>query len=578
MIELLTTPTHVQAVGTSYMMKDVLKALPGARWNKDARVWEYPKSSQVAQALAALFPDARRDIGLTTLLESAAREASAVDLKSSTDLPEVPGAKLPPWMHQTQGFWFAARRLDLDVEARPKGGGAMLAMDMGTGKTKVIFDLMNSFSSALRTTLVTCPKSVCRTWEEENEKHGSGAIALLNLKEGSVKKKTKLAENFLKATAGQQRMIVINHESVWREPFRSLVKSEVWDLLVADECHRAKSPGGKFSRFLGNNVPAFSCRLGLTGTPMPRDPMDLYAQARFLEPGIYGTNFMRFKRRYGVWGGYQNRKLIGIANKEELYNKLDSFCFRVKASEVLDLPPASHMKRYCELSSEESKAYKQMENDLIADVGSGVVTAANALVRLLKLQQIVQGTITDDEGTLQRIGTTKEDLLRDLLEDLSTEEPVVVFARFRDDLDRIHEVCKSAGRASLELSGRVDQLEHWKVGPPAVLAVQIQAGGVGVDLSRSCYTIYYSPTFDMGAYEQSLARTHRPGQTRSTFYYHLLARGTIDTKIHAALRAKKNVVESILNMMTGGHDEADRLCETAPEEGQTRSPAGEPQG
>lgn len=78
-----------------------------------------------------------------------------------------------------------------------------------------------------------------------------------------------------------------------------------------------------------------------------------------------------------------------------------------------------------------------------------------------------------------------------------------------------------------------------------------------MDLSRSCYTIYYSPTFDMGAYEQSLARTHRPGQERPTFYYHLLARGTIDTKIHAALRAKKNVVESILEHLTGGNDETD---------------------
>jgi SNF2 family DNA or RNA helicase len=557
MIELLTTTTHIRAMRTPYHTKDVLKALPGARWNSDVHAWEYPKSSQVAKALDSLFPDAQRDTGLITLLNAAKREESAVKLKSSLDLPTIPGAKLPPWTHQKQGFWFAARRLGLDVGERPIGGGAMLAMDMGTGKTKVCFDLMNSYSGALRTILVTCPKSVCRTWEEENEKHGSGAIALLNLKEGSVKKKTKLAENFLKATAGQQRMIVINHESVWREPFRSLVKSEVWDLLVADECHRAKSPGGKFSRFLGNNAPTFSTRIGLTGTPMPRDPMDLYAQARFLEPGIYGTNFTRFKRRYGVWGGFQNRKLIGIANKEDLYNKLDSFCFRVKASEVLDLPPASHMKRFCELSSEESKSYKQMEDDLIADVGDGVVTAANALVRLLKLQQIVQGSITDDDGKLQRIGSTKQDLLRDLLEDLPPEEPVVVFARFRDDLDRIHEVCESTGRSSLELSGRVDELADWKAGRASVLAVQIQAGGIGVDLSRSCYTIYYSPTFDMGAYEQSLARTHRPGQTRPTFYYHLLARGTIDTKIHAALRAKKNVVESVLGMLTGGQDVED---------------------
>ena len=578
MITLDTTPTHLRARNTPFHAKDVLKALPGARWDRDVRAWVYPKSSTVAGALVSLFPDAQRDIGVTNLLARAREEQSAVTLKFATDLPDVPSAKLPPWTHQRQGFWFAARRLGLDVEERPKGGGAMLAMDMGTGKTKVVYDLMNSFSEALTTVLVTCPKSVCKTWEEENEKHGSGAIRLLNLKEGSVKAKCKKAEQFLSATTGLQRVVVLNHESTWREPFRTFARTVLWDLLVADECHRAKSPGGKFSRFLGNNVPQFSCRLGLTGTPMPRDPMDLYAQARFLEPGIYGTNYTRFKRKYGVWGGFQNRKLIGIANEEDLYDKLDSFCFRVKASEVLDLPPASHMKRFCELSPAESKPYQQMEEDLIADVGDGIVTAANALVRLLKLQQIVQGSITDDDGTLQRIGTTKQDLLRDILEDLPGQEPVVVFARFRDDLDRIHEVCEGIGRGSLELSGRVDQLAEWKDGGEPILAVQIQAGGVGVDLSRSCYTIYYSPTFDMGAYEQSLARTHRPGQTRPTFYYHLLARGTIDTKIHQALTAKKKVVESVLSQITGGSDDAETIRSTTTEDRQEESGTRESEG
>jgi SNF2 family DNA or RNA helicase len=216
------------------------------------------------------------------------------------------------------------------------------------------------------------------------------------------------------------------------------------------------------------------------------------------------------------------------------------------------------MERFCELDKAERKAYDQMEDDLIADVGDGIVTAANALVRLLKLQQIVQGSVTDDDGQKQIIGSSKQDLLRDILEDLPGAEPVVIFARFRDDLDRIHETCESMGRASLELSGRVDQLREWKRGGAPILAVQIQAGGVGVDLSRACYTLYYSPTFDMGAYEQSLARTHRPGQTRPAFYYHLIAEGTIDVKIRSALRQKKKVVDYILGFITGGQSEAQK--------------------
>jgi SNF2 family DNA or RNA helicase len=102
---------------------------------------------------------------------------------------------------------------------------------------------------------------------------------------------------------------------------------------------------------------------------------------------------------------------------------------------------------------------------------------------------------------------------------------------------------------ALELSGRRDQLKEWledKSNDKPILAVQIQAGGVGIDLTRSRYGIYYSLGFSLGDYLQSLARIHRPGQTRPVAYYHLLIRGTVDEIIMRALAARQNVVDSVL--------------------------------
>lgn len=115
------------------------------------------------------------------------------------------------------------------------------------------------------------------------------------------------------------------------------------------------------------------------------------------------------------------------------------------------------------------------------------------------------------------------------------------------DLDVVHAVCQRLGRTSGELSGERDQWEAFQFGEAFdVLAVQIQAGGVGVNLTRAAYAIYYSVGFSLGDYLQSLARIHRPGQTRPVTYYHLVASGTIDERVYAALQARQDLVEAVL--------------------------------
>ena len=81
--------------------------------------------------------------------------------------------------------------------------------------------------------------------------------------------------------------------------------------------------------------------------------------------------------------------------------------------------------------------------------------------------------------------------------------------------------------------------------------VGVGAGGVGVDLSRSAYCVYYSLGFSLGDYEQSLARLHRPGQNRSVSYLHLTAKNTVDEKVYDALQKRADVIEEILSEIKG---------------------------
>ena len=310
--------------------------------------------------------------------------------------------------------------------------------------------------------------------------------------------------------------------------------------------HKIKSPSGKASRYLAKLAARAKYRLALTGTPMPHSPLDVYGQFRFLDKRIFGSSNHAFKQRYAVMGGFQDKQVVAHQNMDELQRLMSTITFRVGKEVLSWLPPETHVTYECALTPEGAKVYRGLEQDFVAEVKSGTVTAANAMVKLLRLQQVTGGTVKTDDGRLERVDTSKARLLQDTLEDMGSDEPAVVFCRFHTDLDAVHEACKSLGYTSMELSGRRDDLKAWQAGGAQVLATQISAGGVGVDLTRARYSLYYSLSFSLGEYDQSLARVHRPGQTRPVTHVHLSVKGTVDEKVLRALNKRADVIEAIL--------------------------------
>ena len=278
---------------------------------------------------------------------------------------------------------------------------------------------------------------------------------------------------------------------------------------------------------------------------MPHSPLDIYPQYRFLNPTLFGPSFAAFRQRYAVMGGYQGKQVTGFQRLEELEARMRSITFRV-SKEVLDLPSQTHVTYECELSPEARRIYSDVEADFAAEVLDGRITASNALVKLLRLQQIAGGWVKTDDGGYRRIDFSKQKLLTDTLEDIGRGEAVVVFCRFQADLDAVHHAANEVGYSSLEISGRRDQLNGWQAGESQVLAVQIRAGGVGIDLTRSRYSIYYSLSFSLGEYDQALSRVHRPGQTRPVEHVHLVARNTVESQIMRALEKRAEVIDAIL--------------------------------
>lgn len=535
------------AIQATFGYKDDCKAIPGARWDKTAKVWTYPATPGAARAIhetlspqAFLWAD-----DATALLVEAERIAEAAAHKQADDLPAIPLTKTAPWPHQLRAFHFAT--------ALPAW---MLALDMGTGKSKVTVDLV--VNRGWRRVLILCPKSVVAVWPLEFTKHGAAPVGTLALDEGSIAARTNQLVTFLnlQTARGLAAVVVANYDAIWRTPMDRTVLGIQWDAVICDESHRIKSPGGKaalFCSMLGDRVPTRGC---LTGTPLPHSPLDAYAQYRFLDKGIFGTSFVNFRARYAVMGGFNGKQVLSYQSQDDFQQKFYSIAYRVKSEDVQSLPETVDVVRPVVLSAYARKVYDTLKKEFVVGVGEGTVTASNALTRLLRLQQVGSGWAKQDrnietgtEGELVQIDQAKQDVLADVLEDLKDDEPITVFCRFHHDLDAVHTVAAALGRGSLELSGRRNELTSWQSGAAPILAVQTQSGGVGINLVRARYCVFYSLGFSLGEYLQARKRTHRPGQDRNVTYIHLIATKTVDEDVYKALEARQDVVDTILEQV-----------------------------
>lgn len=526
---------------------------PGAK-----RGWSYtlPATEQNAARVAMTAP---LELSADAAFKKLAGEIEVFDffrseVESGVSYPQPIKRVFDQWDHQLIAYHFAKRR-----KLR-----AMLAMGMGTGKSKTTIDLILNENDC-RSNLVICPPNVLGVWRRELRTHDPEAeVLILDESFNSVRKKREAAQRFYEASRFGVNMnrrfyCCINYESARIKDFSAWASTVPWDSGILDEIHWAKAPNGVTGKFIGSLRRFCSRRLGLTGTPIPHSPADLFAQFRYLDPSIFGDNYFPFRKRYAITGFHT--EILGWRRKPELRAKFQGVAVYIPES-VLNLPPVQHLEREFVMPEKALRVYKEIWNDFISEVRSGrTVTVDNALVKLIRCAQIACGFVPVDEDPdpfsedlpedrLEVLHTMKRDLLKQFIEDVPRDEmPLVVFCRHRYDLTQVREVAAELGLRYGEISGVGEKC----LTPDAklkedvdIVGVQIKSGGVGIDLTRACIGVLYSIDYSLGNYEQLLKRLDRPGQTRFVRFYHFIAKGTVDRKIINTLNSRKKVVESII--------------------------------
>lgn len=560
-------PIELKHVGHQLVVRakhhmDELGRIHSGSWSKSYAAFIFPYSPFVAAELVATVDlhDRYKEVLLPLLHRHEQLKLARRGL-GRADLPPIPWpTKTESWSHQTRGWWFARDCLDLTFSAEELqhhlsapipsesiGGGCLLDMGMGSGKSKIAIDLLAH--EGLEDALIVCPPAVIPAWKRQFEIHASYDYGIVVLRGMSEQRKRML--HTVSLHPGRRRVWLTNYEMIWREPLSSYFLKHPPSIIIADEIHRLKSSDGRASKYMSRLARKVKYRLGLSGTPLPHSMMDAYGVFRFLDPGIYGTSYQRFRSRYAIMGGFDNRQVVATQNEEDFHRRYFQITYRVKSEDVLDLPEKHHVRIDVELPKKARKIYQDLSKEMIAQVDDGVVTAANAAVKFIRLQQVTSGFVVPEGQDIgaKEIHAAKAEALSDILADLPPTEPVVVFSRFKWDLAAIKEVVRKLGSTSVELSGARKELEVWQEGAAQVLVTQIQAGAEGIDLTRACYAIYYSIGFSLGQFEQSMARLHRPGQERKVTYLHLVVPKSIDSYIYRALEKRKEVLTYVLDTL-----------------------------
>lgn len=600
-----------------------LKRPFGATFDADRAVWMYPAFFPVAQRVVEDLKILSRDMPIEFSDAALAyiKELPLVEDKyKNRQLPEGFSFVTPPFDHQVLGLCHAYYM--------PRSA---LFYDPGLGKSKVAIDLVRllRFTGYTDLVVVLGPLVTIRNWGKEIDRHAGGQLkwgAVL----GTVAQKTEV---IAQAARREFDILLVTYDTA-RNFVEQIFNTVPYYVAVLDESHMCKEWSASRTKAAFEIVQKTTRRLIMTGTPTLGNPTDLYGQFKILGDFFMPETPFQYKQKFLNVAAHNKHLVLGYKNLNLLNERTAFLSLRRTKEECLDLPPQTFVNIDVDLSTGQKKATNELVKEMGVDLGTlekylrqaaegdqdalGFLQLPHVAVLLLKLLQITAGFILHDLADPQLCDNwqcplvkkcvaakikpyTKqclvvqsrpdprvevfeknpklqalEELLDSLLEDPTHK--VIVWGYFHAEMDLLEACLKDRGVSYVRVDGKTGSkiqpiVDKFNADPSIRVYLGQISTGVGITLNAANYTIYYSLTFSLGSYLQSLDRNYRIGQTRNVTVYRLLGKQTIEPTImrllenkvdvDAALTVPGSIVKDMLrvvtrpNLMTGAYDKED---------------------
>jgi len=439
-------------------------------------------------------------------------------------------------------------------------------MEMGTGKTKVLIDnvAMLYDKGKIDGVLIIAPKGVVKTWyEQELPTHLPNHIENVSvLWQPNITKTQQEKLDTLFEIDSALHILIMNVEALSTEKgvkFATKFINSHKSMMAIDESTTIKTPTARRTKnIIKIGLDAKYKRI-MTGSPITKNPLDLYTQCEFLDPWLLDfASYYAFRNRYAEMKTMHIRgRSIQVVDKfqnlGELSDIVKEFSYRVLKEDCLDLPPKVFIKRHISLTSDQKKVYEQMKEQAIAHLNGKVTTTMTVLTQLMRLHQITCGYVTADDGTTQQVESNRLNELMSILED--TDGKVIIWANYQMSVSEIMQaLTKKYGANSFvhyygltPQEDRQDYIRKFQNDPECRFIIGTpQTGGYGITLTEANTVIYYSNGYDLEKRLQSEDRAHRIGQKKTVTYIDLICEDTIDEKIVKALRNKINIASEVM--------------------------------
>lgn len=429
-----------------------------------------------------------------------------------------------------------------------------LFMEMGTGKTRTIIEIVKQRSHKIDRVVWFCPISLKDT------------VRLEILKHTDCEDIYQFDDKTIAEIIPDVRWVIVGLESLSssnRVTFavKELITEKTF--VILDESSYIKGHKAKRTERATFLTEKAKYRFVLTGTPLSQGVEDLFSQMKFLSPKILGyRSWYTFARNHLEYSEKHPGLIVASHDTDQLAAKIAPYVYQVTKAECMELPGKKYRAKYCSLTSEQMYAYQMAKDKMLFEIDFDEEFKPYTIFRLYgALQQISSGFWNkricsrgqldpDDKYEFLTFQDNRFDTLFDIIENIPGGEKIIIWAKFRYDINRIVSGLREKyGSKSVavftgdtKIKDRQAEVDKFKSSARFFVATQ-SCGGHGLTLNEAGYVIFYSNSFKYSERLQAEDRCHRMGQDKVVQYIDIISSG-IDEKIWNSLSKKENVAES----------------------------------